>query len=226
MGVQIDHAARRDSTTACNPRWRSGQLSVMGQEVGVRRGGSIGEDDFAALFAEHHDAVLAYGARRVDLETARDVAAETFLVAWRRLEVAPEHPRSWLLACARRVLANELRRRGRHQRLVDRVALDVPPDGADADTDPGWEDRAAVRSALAGLSARDREVLTLFGWEQLDQREIAEVLGCSVGAVKVRLHRARRRLAGAIAEGAPGPPGLAPDEEPATGRTMATEGDR
>ena len=146
----------------------------MGHEVGVGRGGSISEDDFAGLFAEHYEAVLAYGARRVDLETARDVAAETFLVAWRRPEVVPEHPRSWLLACARRVLANELRRRGRAQRLVDRVALNLPPEGADAGADAGRE-AAAVRTAVARLSARDREVLTLLGWEQLDQREIAEV---------------------------------------------------
>ena len=192
----------------------------------MRRGGAISEDDFAALFAEHHDAVLAYGARRVDLETARDVAAETFLVAWRRLEVVPEHPRSWLLACARRVLANELRRRGRAQRLVDRVASHLPPEGSDAD--PGRDEAAVVRAAMAGLPARDREVLALFGWEGLDQREIAEVVGCSLGAVKVRLHRARRRLAGALAREAPGPSGRRPGEGAAApaGTTSERQGRR
>ena len=44
-------------------------------------------------------------------------------------------------------------------------------------------------------SADDRELLLLVGWEQLDHAAAARVLGCSRTALKVRLHRARRRLA-------------------------------
>ena len=58
---------------------------------------------------------------------------------------------------------------------------------------------------MASLPDRDRELLQLIGWEQLDQRSAAQVLGCSVGALKVRLHRARRRLHAAMADLGPDP---------------------
>jgi RNA polymerase sigma-70 factor (ECF subfamily) len=45
------------------------------------------------------------------------------------------------------------------------------------------------------LGADDREVLTLAAWEGLDAGEIATVMGCSRNAARIRLHRARRRLA-------------------------------
>jgi RNA polymerase sigma-70 factor (ECF subfamily) len=52
-----------------------------------------------------------------------------------------------------------------------------------------------VEAALAALSERDREVLLLSVWEDLDRAAIARALGCSQTNVSVRLHRARRRFA-------------------------------
>jgi RNA polymerase sigma-70 factor, ECF subfamily len=49
--------------------------------------------------------------------------------------------------------------------------------------------------ALERLGERDREVLRLIGWEELDISEAALVMGCTRAATAVRLHRARRRLA-------------------------------
>jgi RNA polymerase sigma-70 factor (ECF subfamily) len=57
-----------------------------------------------------------------------------------------------------------------------------------------------VRSALPRLSEDDQEILRLIGWEQLSLAEAASVLGCGMGAAKVRLHRARRRLAELLRE--------------------------
>jgi RNA polymerase sigma-70 factor (ECF subfamily) len=159
------------------------------------------EEQFTALFEQHHGAVLGYALRRVDPDTARDVTAETFLVAWRRLgDAAPAHPRSWFLAVARRVLANELRRQGRAERLVHRIGQHLPGEGSGDDSGV-----LPVAVALEGLSARDREVLILIGWDQLDQREAAAVLGCTVTALKVRLHRARKRLEAALRLDVPAP---------------------
>jgi RNA polymerase sigma-70 factor (ECF subfamily) len=56
-------------------------------------------------------------------------------------------------------------------------------------------DELRVRAVLARLSPADQEVLRLTEWEGLDPAEVAAVLGCSRTAVKVRLHRARRRFA-------------------------------
>lgn len=56
-----------------------------------------------------------------------------------------------------------------------------------------------VLGALATLGERDRELLLLIAWDGLSQAEAAEVLGIRRPAVATRLHRARRRLADALA---------------------------
>ncbi|HEY3955395.1 MAG TPA: sigma-70 family RNA polymerase sigma factor [Streptosporangiaceae bacterium] len=80
--------------------------------------GALEHDRFKAIYDAHYPAVLRYAARRVGAEAARDIAAETFLTAWRRLDrVPPGQPLPWLCATARKCLADELRRlvRARHQ---------------------------------------------------------------------------------------------------------------
>src|SRR2546423_158376 len=67
-------------------------LSISGSDGGPAPG------RFEALFHQHADAVLAYAIRRSDADTAEEVVAETFAVAWRRLDVVPDiglecHPR-------------------------------------------------------------------------------------------------------------------------------------
>jgi len=56
-------------------------------------------------------------------------------------------------------------------------------------------ERADLLAALAQLSADDREILLLTGWDGLDAAGVAEVLDCSAQAARARLSRARRRLA-------------------------------
>jgi len=60
---------------------------------------------FERLFVQHHDDVLRYFVRRLDVRAdAADLLAETFLIAWRRLDDIPDgHPLPWLYGVARRV---------------------------------------------------------------------------------------------------------------------------
>lgn len=58
---------------------------------------------------------------------------------------------------------------------------------------------AAVLRALESLTARDRELLLLIAWDGLARDQVAELLGLAVGTLGVRLHRARRRFARALA---------------------------
>jgi RNA polymerase sigma factor (sigma-70 family) len=149
---------------------------------------------FRAIYVENYLAVLGYALRRTETDDdAADVVAETFLVLWRRLDDAPagDETRPWLYGIARRVLANARRSERRRSRLIARLVAATSPHGS---PHPGSAEDAVVR-ALERLSAQDREVLRLAAWEDLDPREIAVALGCSVNAAKVRLHRARRRLA-------------------------------
>jgi RNA polymerase sigma-70 factor (ECF subfamily) len=112
------------------------------------------------------------------------------VTAFRRADDVPEPPIGWLLGTARRVLANATRGDQRRDRLALHMAAQPLPAGFDDD-----EAGDVVAEALAELSARDREVLTLSAWYELSADEAAQVLGCTSAAYAVRLHRARRRLA-------------------------------
>lgn len=145
------------------------------------------------LFSDHAEAVHAYARRRIDATTAEDTVAEVFAVAWRRLDDVPDHALPWLLAVARRVLANQRRGERRRGALLARLAVEPAP----AHESEGEGDRP-LRAAMARLGDRDREVLMLAAWEELSSAEIATVLGCSRAAANVRLHRARKRLVTAL----------------------------
>jgi RNA polymerase sigma factor (sigma-70 family) len=156
---------------------------------------------FAALYEDHYAAILRYACRRTDPDSARDVAAETFLVAWRRLADVPADPANaqpWLYGVARRILANSDRSRRRSEHLAARLtqsgtSAHHTPDLADAVTE-----RARLRQALQSLPELDQEVLRLVGWEELDLAAAAIAMGCSRSTMAVRLHRARRRMIRAV----------------------------
>ncbi len=160
--------------------------------------------DFEALYERRFAEVTRYVRRRVEPAAAEDAVSEVFLVAWRRLSEIPAAPaeRAWLLATARKILANSYRSRQRREALVERLITDhatVPlSDPAEAVLD-----RLRVRGVLDSLSTTDQEMLRLAEWEQLAPGEIATVLGCSTAAAKVRLHRSRKRFAHALAAAAP-----------------------
>jgi RNA polymerase sigma factor (sigma-70 family) len=156
----------------------------------------LAETSFRRLYAEHGREILAYALRRVgDPEDAADVVAETFLIAWRRLEDVPpdRQARLWLYGVARRVLANQRRGERRRERLGERLRADLAPALAEQ-PEPGPD----ILAALGRLGPKDREVLRLVAWEELQPSELATVLGTSAVAARSRLHRARRRLRRAL----------------------------
>jgi RNA polymerase sigma-70 factor (ECF subfamily) len=145
------------------------------------------------LFAEHVAAVRAYALRLIDATAADDTVSEVFVVAWRRLEDVPDDALPWLLACARRVLANQRRGVERQRAVAERLRDQRPPTFLE---DDGGGD--LLLRALASLSERDREVLLLVAWEDLNPSQAAAALECSRAMLAVRLSRARRRLAAAL----------------------------
>jgi RNA polymerase sigma-70 factor (ECF subfamily) len=147
-----------------------------------------------ALFARHAVTVRAYAARRVPAAEVDDVTSDVFVVVWRRLDDVPDDALPWMLACARRVVAN--RRRSSRRQAALRARLNREWSGT---VMPASRD-SSLGEALASLSAGDREVLMLVAWEGLEPRRAAVVVGCSPRAFAMRLHRARRRLAAAMGE--------------------------
>lgn len=148
---------------------------------------------FEALFAAYQSDVLAYVIRRTSMASAEDVLAETFLVAWRRADRVPKDPLPWLLGVARRVLANQRRGELRRGALVSRMR------GARSGPGASWEPPSMISpelaAALASLSEREREALLLTAWDGLDPGRAASAAGCTAPTFRVRLHRARKRVA-------------------------------
>ena len=165
-----------------------------------------------ALWASHYEEVLRFAMRRADAELATEVAADTFLVAWRRRSRVPEGAeRAWLLGVARKTLANGRRSERRRGALVERLtrnpALPAP--------DPAERgDSSDLAAAFRTLSAKDREALSLVAWEGLSPAHAAQALGCGEVAFRVRLHRARTRLKAALDAGSVA---VKTDEQPSGG---------
>jgi RNA polymerase sigma-70 factor (ECF subfamily) len=169
---------------ACNARPRTGHIPI--QEASIER-----PERFEQLYRCYEQGLLGYALRRAPVEVAKDAVADTFLAAWRRLDELPADPLPWLIGTTRKTLANQRRSLVRQERVTERLAREPATDGSD-------EDVGFVRAALERLTPAERETLTLVAWDELTPTQAARSLGCSPVAFRVRLHRARRRLASAL----------------------------
>jgi len=149
---------------------------------------------YEAMYRLTYPVVLRYCQRRLPVDAARDATADVFLVAWRRFAEVPDPALPWLIRTAGLTVKGDGRRANRAARLAAKVAA-VDPPAAVPDHADAVADKARVLAALAALSEQDRELLMLTSWDDLDTATAAAVLGCSRSALRVRLHRARRRLA-------------------------------
>ncbi|MGL4743280.1 MAG: RNA polymerase sigma factor [Dermatophilaceae bacterium] len=154
----------------------------------------------AAMYDECAPRVYAYALRHCGSAHADDVMAETFAIAWRRLDEVPTPPLGWLIGTARRVLAGR-RRAERKQvalirlaetRLFAEKSLPVPT------PDEIVIERRQMLNALDSLTHREREALLLVAWDGLSTADAAAVTRCSERAFRARLSRARTRLSQAV----------------------------
>jgi RNA polymerase sigma-70 factor (ECF subfamily) len=154
-------------------------------------------DAFSELVRLHQRRVFGLASRffrrREDVE---DAAQETFLTAWRKLGTykakAPfEH---WLTRVCLNCCYEKLRK---HNRSEDPLEAEAVVAGRSPDPDAAME----VERLLSTLSPADRFVLLMLDGEGWSVAEIAEKLGWSMVNVKVRAHRARKKLRRVLEEG-------------------------
>ncbi|GGN61885.1 DNA-directed RNA polymerase sigma-70 factor [Actinoplanes lobatus] len=153
------------------------------------------ESRFRALYADTYADVLRFAQRRVHPSHAEDVVADTFLAAWRRMDVAPRRhgdARAWLFGIARNCLLNTRRGLGRQDALAVRLAEVRPVAGGAEDAAITW--RLDLATAWRGLSAAEQETLALTVFDGLDSKQAARVLGITATSYRLRLLRARRAL--------------------------------
>ncbi|WP_069111800.1 RNA polymerase sigma factor [Jiangella alba] len=153
---------------------------------------------FTALYDAAYADLVRFAQRRVDPTHAEDVVAETFLVAWRRLDDLPAglgDARAWLFGIARGVILNTHRSARRQRALAVRLADPPAVTGAADDLLAQQIDLARAWKRLPGSH---QEALALAVLDGLSAPQAAAVLGITPVAFRLRLSRARRALRRAL----------------------------
>ena len=154
------------------------------------------DSEFEALFNTYQQSITTYLNYLLgDVARSEELAQETFLRAYRELErgLQVEHPKAWLYRIATHIANDHFRR----ARLVQWLPLlDVESESLLQAPNPADDipEQLAVRAALARLKPQYRIPLVLHLCEELSTTQIAEILGLTRGAVKMRLLRAREQF--------------------------------
>ncbi|GAG91344.1 unnamed protein product, partial [marine sediment metagenome] len=166
---------------------------------------------FGELVRRYGDSVLRYLMRMTgSREQAEDLFQETFKRVHEKAHtLRGNHFKPWLFTIATNVAIDGMRRRKRLQVVSLNQKLDCA-DGrceelgavavADNRCEPSQEavraeQKEQVRRAIESLPANQRATLVLAYYQQLKYREVAEVMGCSIGTVKAQMYRALKTLA-------------------------------
>lgn len=163
--------------------------------AGAQTAGEAGADadaEFQAYMAARwpvlvRTAFLLTGDRFLAEDLAQTALTRVY-ASWRRVRRVDD-----VDAYVRRVMVNANSGRFRKRRVVERLVA-VPADGRSHVPHEPLAQRSALMAALAGLPARQRAVVVLRYWEDLSEREVAAVLGCSVGTVKSQASKGLARL--------------------------------
>jgi RNA polymerase sigma-70 factor, ECF subfamily len=174
----------------------SGRYPPSGQSAGVP--GVLKPAGLEAF----HDRLRLFAARRLgDWAAAEDVAQETLRRALEAMQAGRiENPGAlsgFLFQTALHICMHRGRSAGRERKALQRFGADDQGDGAQ---DPlaaiiSAERRSSVREALGKLEPDERRLLEMTYREELDSEKIGRELGLTAGTVRVRRHRAIRRLA-------------------------------
>lgn len=154
------------------------------------------------LFVRHHRPLYGYMARMTgDRHAAEDLVQEAFLRLLRlRGRYAPQGRfRAWLFRIGHNLAHDHIRAGHRLVAIDDAGELGEEMTSALEDLEEA-EQRRSLEAAVTALPPQHRDVLLLRGVEGLSNEEIASVLGCSHGAVRVRIHRAVSALRARLAE--------------------------
>ena len=126
-------------------------------------------------------------------DSGLDVLQDVWIRAFRSIRKLkdPGSLRSWLYTITHGIAVDRIRRNSSRE-LAEKVQLE---DFEEAE-EPSFadEDAAAIHQALSQIGLRHREVLVLHFLEDMSIAEIAEVVGCSEGTVKSRMHYAKRAM--------------------------------
>ena len=181
-GTTVDHTAQQPSDHALMLAVRAGELDALGE-----------------LFERHHGQLFGFLVKLTGHRVAAEDIAQTVfqrMLKYRHTYRDDGSFTAWMYHLARRCAADHFRRANSAPAATDPVDLQEHADDAPhaAHHATARDDQALLHAALARLDRDDREVLLLSRFQELSFAEISGILECSVGAAKVRAHRALREL--------------------------------
>ena len=153
-------------------------------------------DSFGRLCERYYSAMVAIGYSRLgDRSLAEDAAQEAFFAAFRAISKLKREKNfgRWVAGICRNIASDMARKKTRHE-LFSNQNRSSPLNDGDEKTD----DVKVVRSTVAGLSLKMKEVIFLRYYDQMSYEQIADILGISQEAVNGRLRRAKRIIAGEL----------------------------
>jgi RNA polymerase sigma factor (sigma-70 family) len=159
----------------------------------VRRCQDGDEKAIAEIITIHKQLIFTIAYRMLsDYESSLDICQETFIKAFRNIHKLkdPAHIKTWLCCIARNCVIDQLRKRKTH----NTVSLDQVPEPSVPDDTSTIRKRMIIQKALNRLKERDRMLLVLFYFKEMNIHEIASVIKIKPSNVKVGLCRARVRL--------------------------------
>lgn len=201
MIVQDEGVAWRARAAA-----RSSGDAAYADDATVIRDSVSDPERFAVLVHRHAPAITRYVTRRLGADAAEDVAAETFLVAFRQRASYIGDGRDclpWLYGIATRLCHRHWRMETRQLRLLARTGVDsvIEPftDQVEAQVTASAV-KPRLAEALSRLPKPQRDALLLQAWADLTYDQIAKATGVQLGTVQSRISRARRRLREQLAD--------------------------
>jgi RNA polymerase sigma-70 factor (ECF subfamily) len=170
-------------------------------EVLVGRLAAGRQEACAALYRRYAGLIFGMAAQSLDTSAAEEIVQEVLAAVWRKSSTydplrGPARP--WILRIAHTRILNELRRRSRRPAPPEPEddGLDGIPGASAQPDDTAWREyrRQAVRSAVDGLPAPQRQALRLAFFDELTHEQAAEFLGAPLGTVKTRIRAALTKL--------------------------------
>jgi RNA polymerase sigma-70 factor (ECF subfamily) len=144
---------------------------------------------FDQLFRRHYEPVRALCARiSASPSSGDDLAQDTFLRVLRHRGTFRGDARftTWVYRIARNVCLEHIGRSSRDRRIAERWFSEADKNFSE----PSGGEAEVLAAAMRALTPEQREVLVLCRYHDLPFAEIAEILGCTPGAARVRAHRA------------------------------------
>lgn len=175
---------------------RLGKLSKSAALPGIRDHGSMREERFERLFAEHAQPLFAFFVYRTGNRVlAEDLVADTFervLRARARFDPRKGSAKSWIYSIGINLLRDNARRRMAEERALQRVGAEGPDQVTEMSTVA--EQRDELGRALAQLGNAERDAIALRFGADLTLKEVARALGERPSVVEKRIYRALEKL--------------------------------